>query len=579
MSLSEWCLVILLNGSIIAYGLYLSRGIRSSTEWFLAGRTLPWWVVGLSMYATAIDASDLVADSGGTYTLGVSFMVTNWVGVVGGWALAAFFLAIPMYRLGMYTNAEYLEARFGPSARIVSVFVQVQFRSLVLAIMSVAIYRTLAVVCGWGSDAWWAVAAIAILATIYTALGGLRSVAITDALQFVVMTIAALLFWSVIWTQVGGWAGMERRFEQAERGLADRMVHVGRDDIDLSDVRGKTPEQIQGRLLAGGEYKEREGVIEQTTPAWLYSLSLIIVGLSYSIVNHTQTMRMLASKSEWDLKMSVVLAGAVMLAMTFFNLSIGVMGRALHPDQTLLPDQSQDSIYPLLISQLTTGILRAIVVSGVLAAAFSTYDSIGSTLSSLLIRDVYARIMVRNAEDTHYRRVGQWLTPLIIGFSFLYVPSLLKGGMLLFYLDLTSAFVVPLLTLYLMGAFTRVHRISGIVGLSVGATYGIVRLLTPSIAEQYGMLILPAFLVNKYGAYIYSMLLTGGAMLLVSAVRGWEQPGALLHKEQDGWLRASQVALQKLEPSERSRSGQLQPALLVMGVVATGLFLSYVLFW
>ena len=56
-----------LNGAIIAYGFYLSREVRSSTNWFLAGRALPWWMVGVSMYATAIDASDLVADSGATY--------------------------------------------------------------------------------------------------------------------------------------------------------------------------------------------------------------------------------------------------------------------------------------------------------------------------------------------------------------------------------------------------------------------------------------------------------------------------------------------------------------------------------
>ena len=58
----DWSIVCILNGSIILYGLYLSRGTRSTADWFLAGRKLPWWLVGISMYATAIDASDLVAD-------------------------------------------------------------------------------------------------------------------------------------------------------------------------------------------------------------------------------------------------------------------------------------------------------------------------------------------------------------------------------------------------------------------------------------------------------------------------------------------------------------------------------------
>ena len=80
MTWIDWTIVIVLNGSIVLYGLYLSRGTRSAADWFLAGRSLPWWMVGLSLYATAIDSSDLVADSGGTYKLGFSYFVTNWFG-------------------------------------------------------------------------------------------------------------------------------------------------------------------------------------------------------------------------------------------------------------------------------------------------------------------------------------------------------------------------------------------------------------------------------------------------------------------------------------------------------------------
>ena len=140
MGALDWSIVIILNGGTIFYGLYLSRGVRSSADWFLAGRRLPWWLVGLSMYATAIDSSDLVADSGGTYTMGLSVMAANWVGVIGGWALAGFFVFLPMYRIGMYTNAEYLEARFGAAARVLCAFVQVQYRTLVLAIIGTSVF-------------------------------------------------------------------------------------------------------------------------------------------------------------------------------------------------------------------------------------------------------------------------------------------------------------------------------------------------------------------------------------------------------------------------------------------------------
>ena len=148
MSHWDWGIIALLNIPVIVYGFYLGLKVRNSTDWFLAGRTLPWWLVGISMYATAIDSSDLVGDSGETYNTGLSFFVMNWVGVVAGWMIAGFFIALPMYRRGMFTNAEYLEARFGPAARVLSVLVQLQYRTAVMAIIAYTAFLTLKIVCG-----------------------------------------------------------------------------------------------------------------------------------------------------------------------------------------------------------------------------------------------------------------------------------------------------------------------------------------------------------------------------------------------------------------------------------------------
>ena len=148
------------------------------------------------------------------------------------------------------------------------------------------------------------------------------------------------------------------------------------------------------------------------------------------------------------------------------------------------------------------------MVAGILAASLSTYDSIGSALSALLTRDVYARLLVPGRDDRHYLRISQWLTPAVIAISFFYIPGLLRGGMVLYYLDLTSAFVIPLLTIYLMGSFTRVHRSSGLIGLLAGAAYGILRMAAPLVAEQTGWVLLPPVMMGTYAAYPFSMLVT-----------------------------------------------------------------------
>jgi len=262
---------------------------------------------------------------------------------------------------------------------------------------------------------------------------------------------------------------------------------------------------------------------------------------------------------------------------------MGVMGRAVMPDQSLLPFGNQDNIYPYLVSQIDILGLKGIVVAGIFAASFSTFDSIGSSLSGLLTRDVYARLLVRDGDDRHYVRVGQWLTPLVIGISFIYMPLLLKGGMLLVFLDLTSTFVIPLLTLFLMGALTRVHPRSGTVGLLVGASYGVLRLLAPLIAQKWGILILPPIMINTFGAYLFSMVITASTMVLFSLLAGWQPAGqqaAWSEQQTSPWLRNSQLAIQQLKPAT---AGHWQPAwlpgLLGWAVILLGCYLSFVVFW
>ncbi|MBQ12586.1 MAG: hypothetical protein CMJ45_13680 [Planctomyces sp.] len=581
MTIFDWLIVVGLNGAIIVYGLLKSRETTSSADWFLAGRSLPWWVVGFSLWATAIDSSDLVADSGGTYQIGMQYFVTNWVGTVVGWFVAAHFIVLPMYRAGMFTNAEYLEARFGPTTRIISAFVQVQYRTLILGIIATTIYLTLSVVCGWGPTATWTtVVAIAVLATIYTAMGGLKSVAITDALQSIVMIVASIILFVIVWNQVDGFAGIEQRLNQQQVGLADSLLHVGHDKVDVKDVQGQPLQDVQRELLFGGTWDADNKRITRTTPAWLACLGFFIIGLSYSIVNHTQSMRLFGARSEWDLKMSAVVAGTILIVTTFTNLMIGIMGRALY--DTLPADVAvygtNDVIYPLLVRELSGPILMGLVVAGILAASFSTYDSIGSTLSALLVRDVYARLFVPDRDDRHYLLVGRWLTPVIILGSFGYVPFLLEAGMLNFYIDLVGAFVAPLLTIYLMGTFSRVHRRSGAIGLGAGVAYGTLRLFAPVIAETFGVAVLPAVMADGLAGWVFCVLITAVTMIAVSLVIGWNPRGELLHQETHGWLQSSQRQIREISGDDQ-HTGNAWPTVLGLAVVLVGVVLSFVIFW
>ena len=585
MTFIDWSIVILLNGAVIVYALLRSRETKTSGDWFLAGKTLPFWVVGLSLYATLVDSADLIADTGGAYSLGTRLFVPNLVGVIGGWFILAHFVAVPMYRRGMYTNAEFLESRFGVGARVISVLVQVLYRTVMIGMISTAIYLMLTVVCDWESrTAWAGVMVVALVATIYTMSGGLKSVAITDALQGIVILIAAITIFFIVSGKVGGWDGLEQKITSHDPELAHQVLHIGSDYKTVIDTNKEysSNEELERAIQIGGEYDEENGSLTRTTPAWIIILSFIIVGFAYSIVNHTQSMRLLGSKSEWHMKMAIVPAGLLLIVITYLSLGLGVMGRGLYPDPGTLPGGKTDNIFPELLKHFGSRGFTGLVVAGVFAAAFSTYDSIGSTLSSLLTRDIYARLIVKDRDDKHYLAVGRWLTPLIIFGSFIYVPLLLKEGMIFIYLKVVGAFVVPLLAVYVLGTFTRVHRSSAMPALVLGVLYGLVALNAEKLAIKNDVWLLPSSFMDSYVTALVGCLVTALTMFLVSIIRGWTPRENLFIDPDlsDGWLATSQNEItQKLVSDDPVHHNSTVPVILGLLVWGIGLILTFFVFW
>ena len=101
------------------------------------------------------------------------------------------------------------------------------------------------------------------------------------------------------------------------------------------------------------------------------------------------------------------------------------------------------------------------------------------------------------------------------------------------------------------------------------------------LIEKFGIAILPGIMTNTFAAYLFSILITGGTMLLVSLLIGWEPRGELLPAEREGWLRSSQLAIQQLESEPQTRSAFVSrlPAVLAVIAIAIGCTLSFLVFW
>ncbi|MBI1353774.1 MAG: hypothetical protein GC160_05460 [Acidobacteria bacterium] len=478
----DWTLVFAINGLIVAWGFALARGPQTTYDWFLAAKGLPWWVVGLSLFATAVDSGDYVAVVGGAYGFGLQNVAAWWIGMPLGWFGVAWFVFLPIYRSGCYTNSEWLEQRFTPPLRLLGALIQIQYRTNVLGNISYSLYLTFSIATGWGQETWVLVVVVAAAAGWYTALGGLKSVAMTDAAQSIFIFLASMLLWMTLWGEVGGWSGLESRFQAVSPELAHTMLHIG---------ATKEPGVPAALVLFG----------------WAVSLT------AYVVVNHSQAMRLLAARSEWDMRIAAAVASFALAIVMWFNISLGILARAVYPDLTAV-----DEAFPRLVADYMAPGLLGLVVAGVLAGGISTYDSITSSLAAVFTRDIYGRFLRKNADEAETLKTSRWATIVLLALSFGYIPFF-GEGMVSFYLRLTSVFVMPLFTVYMMGALTRVHRRSGVVGLAVGALYG----LSSFVGEAQDW-DLPFWWTNTWWTYLWSVVFPAAAMFAYSFVWGWEAP-------------------------------------------------------
>jgi SSS family solute:Na+ symporter len=475
MSWVDWLLVIGINLGIVLYGVGWLRGGGKSFDWYLAGKTLPWWAVGLSAFGTAVDAGDYIAVAGGAYRFGFSQLAFWWLGLPVGWFVLSFFVIRAMYRAGMYTNAEWLEFRFGPAVRLLAVFINVQSRTNVLGNIYFSLFLVLNIVAGVSASwAWAVVIGVAVTAVLYIWTGGLRSDVITDALQSVAMVVGSFVLGGVVWWSMGGWSGLTARLQAIDPALPGQLLHVG----------GYAP---------GG------------VPPTVVVFGMVVALVAYAVINQYEAIRFLGARSEWDYKTAAVLASAVTAVTLWFNISMGPLARADFPTLAVI-----DQAYPLMMQKYLPVGLLGIVVAAIVAAAYSTFDSIGIGLSSLFVRDVYSRFFVRFKDDAHYTRVGKVSVPIFIALGFVYIPFL-SAGMLAFYIRLAGAIAVPLMTVILMGVFTRVHRATGLVGLLVGLAYGVSAIVAD--AYKWGW---PVWYVSPWWTYVWNTVLPAASMVVAS---------------------------------------------------------------
>ncbi len=344
-----------------------SRGQRTSEDYFLGGRQLPWWLIGVSIVAANISTEQFVGMAGqaaGDVGLAVSaWQLTGAAGIV----VVAFTFLPRFLRAGIYTMPEYLEYRYCPAARTVMSILTV---TIYVTVTTTAVLysgaTTLETVFGIGLPA--ALAIICGLAVGYVLWGGLLAAVWADLFQGSALLIGGMITLGLGLAAVGG----PQTFLDANASRLHMLLP-------------RSHPELPWTVLIGGIW----------IPIVYYC------GLNQFIMQRTLAARSLAQGQA-----GIVLAAALWLLVPFAIVLPGAVAHQLYGSALARPDQA----YPTLIRELVPTGLRGFILAALAGAVISTLASVLNSAATIFTMDVYARFVSRNARQRELVLVGRAVT-------------------------------------------------------------------------------------------------------------------------------------------------------------------------
>ncbi len=440
-------------------GFLAGRGEQaSSSEYFLAGKKLPWYVVGGSFIASNISSDHFIGMIGSAVVFGICVSMMEW-GNLFTFSLLIWFFIPFLLSAKVFTTPEYLELRFNSALR--QIFAVATILSNVVAFLAAVLYGgglALASLFGW--DLWFSVITLGMVSGIWAIYGGLSSVAWTDLL-----TVAVMILGGMMVTVLG---------LHALAGDGGSLVDGFRVMIERNQANhGAWAEAVNANTthLAGGnaESYDRLSLFQRVThpivPAISFLPMVFSVGLWYNVLNQFMIQRVLGARSEYDARMGIVFAGWIKVIMPLIVVLPGLVLFGLNPEILLSPWEqvkpSADKGYVQLVQSLVPVGLRGLLLAALFGAIQSTVNSVLNSTSTIVTLDIYKRLFRPDASDRHLVRVGVISSVIILAISILlgrFVGEL--GGSLFEYIQsLYSFFAPPFAAVFVLGILWR--RING----------------------------------------------------------------------------------------------------------------------
>ena len=444
----------------IAYGLIIigiafwvtRKGEKTSEDYFLAGKSLPWWAIGASLIAANISAEQFIGMSGSGFAIGLAIASYEWMAAITLIIVGKFFLPIFLEKK-LYTIPEFIEKRYSERLKTIlaifwiSLYVFVNLTS-VLYLGATALDTIMG--SGTGSILLPCIIGLALFAALYSLWGGLAAVAWTDVIQ-VVLLIAGGLITSFI-----------------------ALSHVSPDGSLIGGFKAiyeHAPEKFS-MILEKGEIITPNG-----KDAWwdLPGLAVLIGGLwvanlYYWGFNQYIIQRTLAAKSLRESQRGIAFAAFLKLLIPLIVVIPGIVAFVLNsgPDG-LVTAQSADPSFigpkgniindnaaPWLISSFIPTGLKGLVLAALSAAIVSSLASMLNSTATIFTMDIYKPYFNRQATEGKLVSVGRLSAGAALVVAVLLAPQLKNLGQVFQYIQEYTGIVSPgILAVFMLGLFYK----------------------------------------------------------------------------------------------------------------------------
>ena len=409
---------------------------KDSSDYFLAGRALPWWAIGASLIAANISAEQIIGMSGSAFVMGIAIGVYEWTAaitlvVVAKWLLPVFL------KKKIYTMPQFLEQRYDHRVRNVMALFWLGIYVFV-NLTSILWLGALAVNTVTGIDLTTGLIALGAFAVAYSLYGGLKAVALTDIIQVTLLVLGGILIAIISLNEVSGGQGTVAGFNMLLEKIPGHFDLIfTKDSPHYMDLPGLS-------VLLGGMW---------------------VMHLSYWGFNQYIIQRALAAKSTQEAQKGLAFAAFLKMLMPIIIVLPGVAAVVLAPDL-----ETPDKAYPTVLTLLPSGVL-GLVFAALIAAIVSSLASMMNSISTIFTMDLYRHMHSGEKSETHLVTIGR-----IASFSAMIVAMIVAKPLLgnfqqafQYIQEFTGFFTPGVCALFLLGFFWSKTTANGALATAIGS--------------------------------------------------------------------------------------------------------------